>query len=46
MKLALGSLLRNNELLNIFLILIFNKVNLFNSNDVVLCLELINYLLK
>lgn len=46
MKLALGSLIRNNELLNIFMILLFNKVSLFSPNDVTLCLDLINYLFK
>ncbi|CAD8111098.1 unnamed protein product [Paramecium primaurelia] len=42
LKIALCSLLRNTNLLNTIIVILFNKVNLYNSDNVVHCLDLLN----
>ncbi|CAD8206441.1 unnamed protein product [Paramecium pentaurelia] len=42
LKIALCSLLRNTNLLNTIIIILFSKVSLYNSDDVVHCLDLLN----
>ncbi|CAD8184495.1 unnamed protein product [Paramecium octaurelia] len=42
LKIALCSLLKNTNLLNTIIIILFNKVSLYNSDDVIHCLDLLN----
>lgn len=42
MKQALASLLNNNNILPTVIVLLFNKTNLYDSESLLLCLELLN----
>ncbi|CAD8207514.1 unnamed protein product [Paramecium octaurelia] len=42
LKIALCYLLRNTNLLNTIIVILFNKVSLYNSDNVVHCLDLLN----
>ncbi|CAD8117542.1 unnamed protein product [Paramecium sonneborni] len=46
LKIALCSMLRNTNLLNTIIVILFSKVNLYDSENVVHCLDLLNKCLQ